>query len=64
MTKIYYNTLNRRLDSREGVVNDNQIKIMKIEKQVLSKMLEKITNEYEEFKKITNEYEEFKKITN
>ena len=29
---------------------------MKIEKQVLSKMLGKISNDYEEFKKITNEY--------
>ena len=55
MTKAYDNALKRRLDSSE-------IKIMKIEKQILSKMLEKITKEYEELKKITNEYEELKRV--
>ena len=55
MTKAYDNSLKRRLDSYE-------IKIMKIEKQILIKMLEKITKEYEELKKITNEYEELKRV--
>ena len=40
---------------------DNRIKMMKIEKQVLSKMLEKIINECEELKKKMNEHENFKK---
>ena len=34
---------------------------MKIEKPVLSKMLEMIINEYKELKQLTNEYEELKK---
>ena len=45
----------------EDMEKDNQIKIMKIEKQVLSKMLEMIINEYKELKQLTNEYEELKK---
>ena len=45
ITKAYDNAWKRRLDSSE-------IKITKIEKQILSKMLEKITKEYEGLKKI------------